>query len=454
MFDAIVLAAALFASAPAGGEDRVMTLYSPPIQTSPYVHDTHDLELEPNGEEAPAVPGHITGVKEQVLVDSKDPDAKPLDNSRFMIHHFVYFAGERVEQSKGGCWDGMGLLMSRGEEDPTGDFSTWSSPEQRARYGIPNRTAEGKAPSWQLLAMVMNHAKRPKKVFVRTRIWYTTQPREELTPLVVGDCKHMLNGMAYDVPGGGKPGAKFADESTWTVPEGVKGRILLASSHHHGGAKDHSLTSETCDRRLFRARAYYGAPDHIYNTIRPILHEPSPIANGTLRSERGVPIAGGEVFKRRALHDNENLHVAAMSFWILHVVDDPGVERCDPIPEDLREIDRPARFDRTPNHGLRVPQLAPPKPGRPRPASSDPLRVDDIGFGPGRVLARVGKPLTWEFAGALPHTVTVANGPLGFSSIYSGKVKGTYTFTPRRRGTYRLTCLVHPTTMGQTVVVK
>jgi len=70
------------------------------------------------------------------------------------------------------------------------------------------------------------------------------------------------------------------------------------------------------------------------------------------------------------------------------------------------------------------------------------------------VLARVGKPLTWEFAGALPHTVTVANGPLGFSSIYSGKVKGTYTFTPRRRGTYRLTCLVHPTTMGQTVVVK
>lgn len=454
MFDAIVAAAVLFASAPGAGEDRVMTLYSPAIQTAPYVHDTHQLDMQPDGEAAPAVPGYITGIKEQVLVDSKDPDAKPLDNSRFMIHHFVYLADERVEESKGGCWDGMGYLMSRGEEDPSGDFSTWSSPEQRARYGIPNRTAEGKAPPWRLMAMVMNHAKRPKKVFVRTRIWYTTEPREPLTPLVVGNCGHLLNGMAYDVPGGGKPGSEFADESTWTVPEGVKGRILLASSHQHGGAKYHTLTSETCDRRLFRARAYHGAPDHIYNRVRPILHEPSPIGNGTLRSERGVPIAGGEVFRRRAVHDNENLHVAAMSFWILHVVDDPEVERCDPIPGDLREIDRPARWDRTPPHDLKVPQLAPPAFGRLKPAGAEPLRVEDAGFVPARVRARVGKTITWRFDGAARHTVTVANGPVGFSSIYSGQTDGTYSFTPRRRGTYRLTCLVHPTTMGQTVVVE
>lgn len=37
---------------------------------------------------------------------------------------------------------------------------------------------------------------------------------------------------------------------------------------------------------------------------------------------------------------------------------------------------------------------------------------------------------------------------------YWGRSRGTCTFTPRRRGTYRLTCLVHPTRMGQTLVVK
>jgi plastocyanin len=66
----------------------------------------------------------------------------------------------------------------------------------------------------------------------------------------------------------------------------------------------------------------------------------------------------------------------------------------------------------------------------------------------------VNRPVTWRFAGVTPHTVTVANGPAGFSSLYSGRTQGTYTFTPRRRGTYRLTCLIHPTRMGQTLVVR
>ncbi len=458
MFTAFAIAVASVASGlappPAGGGDRVMTLYSPAIQTSPYVHDTHRLELKPDGAEAPAAPGYITGIKEQVLVDSKDPDAKPLDNSRFMIHHFAYFARDRVDETPGGCWKGLGYLMSRGEEDPTGDFSSWSTPATRARYGIVNRTADGRAPGWSLVAMVMNHEKRPKQVYVRTRIWYTTQPREALQPVVLGDCKHLINGMSYDVPGGGGRGSEFTDESEWTVPDDFSGRILLASSHHHGGAKDHTLDSRTCDRRLYSADAYYGPPDHIYNRIRPILHEPSPIANGAFRSAEGVPISGGEVLRRRAVHDNANLHVQAMSFWIMHVVRDPAVKRCAPLPADLREIDRPTRYDRTPPFGLRVPQLARPGPSPLRPAGEAPLRVADTGFDPGRVLGRVGEPLTWEFASKAPHTVTVANGPRGFSSVYSGRTSGRYTFTPRKRGTYRLTCLVHPTTMGQTVVVR
>jgi hypothetical protein len=450
----VAVTALLLVPAHAPAAERLLTLYSPAINTTPYVHDTHHVDLRPNGREAPATPGFITGVKEQVLVDSKDPDAKPLDNSRFMIHHFLFFAPARVDQAPGSCWGQIGFLFGRGEEHPDGNFGRFTPPAARARHGITNRDAAGAAPAWRLTAMVMNHVKRPKRVFVRTRLWYTDEPREPVSPVVVGDCRHLGNAMAYDVPGGGGPGSEFVDESSWTVPAGFNGRILYATSHQHGGAKRQTLDSRTCATRLFDARAYYGPPDHIYNTIRPILHEPGPIANGTFRSLEGVPITAGEVLHRRAVHDNANLHVAAMGFWVLHVVRDESVRPCSPLPGDIRELGRPARFDPTPNHGLRVPQLAPPPPMRPRPVGTRPLTVGDQGFGIGRVLARLNQPITWTIRSFAPHTVTVANGPIGFSTLYSGLVRGTYTFTPRRRGTYRLTCLVHPTTMGQTLVVK
>ncbi len=60
----------------------------------------------------------------------------------------------------------------------------------------------------------------------------------------------------------------------------------------------------------------------------------------------------------------------------------------------------------------------------------------------------MGERITWRFAGVEPHSVTVANGPRGFSSNYLGNTTGTYSFTPTVPGTYRLTCLIHPTTMG------
>ena len=56
--------------------------------------------------------------------------------------------------------------------------------------------------------MVMNHYKRPKNFYVRTRVWYTTEPRKSMMPLVVGNCRTLANGMAYDVPGGGAEGLR------------------------------------------------------------------------------------------------------------------------------------------------------------------------------------------------------------------------------------------------------
>jgi hypothetical protein len=444
--------ALLAVPAAASAEERVLTLYSPQIDSQPYVHDTHNVTLRPNGSEAPAEGGYITGIKEQVLVDSKDAGARPLPNAKMMIHHFLIFAPGRVDQLPGSCWGPTGFIGGRGEEHPSGDYTRWIRPEMRARYGVNNRLPGGSAPAWRLTAMVMNHYRRPKSFFVRLKVYYTTdEQRESVSPVVVGRCSAIANGMAYDVPGGGGKGSSFVDRTTWTAP--FNGRILLAASHHHGGAKRQTLESKTCNREIFDAPAYHGRPRHIYNRIRPILHEPGPIGNGTYTSAQGIPIRAGEVLERAAVHDNSNLHVASMGFWVLNMVRDDSVGDCAPLPGDIREVNRPRRFDRTPNHALKVPQLTKPRGVFTR-FSGEALSVGDHFFRPGKVSARVGERLTWSFDGDAPHSVTVANGPRGFSSIYTGRTDGSYSFTPDVPGTYRLTCLIHPTSMGQTVDVR
>lgn len=450
---ALAVAAVGLAAPAASAKERVLTLYSPQIHTRPYVHDTHHVTLLPNGREAPKTPGYITGFKEQVLVDSKKPDAKPLPIDKMMIHHFLYYAVGRVDQGTGSCWDGAGFIGGRGEEHPSGDYTRRYPASSRRRYGIANRRQDGTAPPWRLTAMVMNHYKKPKSFYVRTRIWYTDEKRESVSPTVVGNCSTLLNGMSYDVPGGGGKGSEYVDRTTWTVPQGLNARIVGAASHNHGGAKYQSLKSQTCQRKIFKAPAYYGRPDHIYNTIRPILHEPGPIANGTYASNDGIPISEGEVLERAAVHDNSNLHVASMGFWVLLLAKDDSVGRCDPMPTDVRELAKPKRFAAKPNYGLKVPQLS--KPTGPLQAfAGSPLAVDDQYFAPDRVTARAGEPVTWRFDGSEPHSVTVANGPRGFSSRYTGQTAGSYSYTPSVPGTYRLTCLVHPTTMGQTLEVR
>jgi plastocyanin len=450
----VVAVALLGVAAPAASaKEKVLTLYSPKIQSLPYVHDTHQVMLRADGREAPAEPGYITGWKEMALVDSKNPKAKPLPIAKMMVHHFLYFAPGTVNPAPGSCWGRSGFIGGRGEEHPLGRTATAIPAASRAKYGIANRTAAGTAPDWRLTAMVMNHYKRPKSFYIRTRVYYSTEPRTPVLPVVLGDCSHLANGMAYDVPGGGKKGSNFVSASDWTVPDGFNGRILIGASHHHGGAKHQTLESRTCGRRIYKARAYYGTRNHVYNTIRPILHEPGPVGNGTFATMQGVPITEGEVLRRVAVHDNHNLHVASMGFWSLWIVPDDSVRRCGPMPTDMVDINRPKRWDRTPNHDLRVPQLAKPGAGS-AVFSGTPLEIGDDFFRPGRITAKAGEPVLWNFGGTRPHSVSVANGPRGFSSIYWGQTSGTYSFTPKVRGTYRLVCLVHPTTMAQTLKVE
>lgn len=135
--------------------------------------------------------------------------------------------------------------------------------------------------------MVMNHFDAPKRVYLRTKIKYVTgERRTPVEPFVMG-CAQGLQAMAYDVPGGGPKGSTFVHRSRYRVPDDFNGRIVLAHSHHHGGAKWQTLKSRTCDRDLYRARAYHGMPDHVYNTIEPKLHEPGADRQRHLPVDRG-----------------------------------------------------------------------------------------------------------------------------------------------------------------------
>ena len=144
------------------------------------------------------------------LVDSKDPNAKPLPIAKMMVHHFLYFAPGRVDQGAGQLLERRRLHRRprRGAPPrPAADGAARSARE----YGINNRKADGTAPDWRLTAMVMNHYKKPKSFYVRTRVWYTTEKRTPVMPLVIGNCAHLANGMSYDVPGGGRKGSNFVD---------------------------------------------------------------------------------------------------------------------------------------------------------------------------------------------------------------------------------------------------
>ena len=93
----------------ASAKEEVLTLYSPKITSQPYVHDSHTVSLKPDGREAPAKPGYITAWKEQALVDSKNPKAKPLPIAKMMVHHFLYFAAGACRRAAGQLLVGRGL---------------------------------------------------------------------------------------------------------------------------------------------------------------------------------------------------------------------------------------------------------------------------------------------------------------------------------------------------------
>ena len=84
-------------------------------------------------------------------------------------------------------------------------------------------------------------------------------------------------------------------------------------------------------------------------------------------------------------------------------------------------------------------------------SSGKTVKVGDNYYGPKTLTVGRGTKVTWNWAGVLKHNIVVHKGPSSFSS--KTQVRGSYSHTFTRKGTYDLVCTIHPS-MKMTVVVR
>jgi plastocyanin len=84
--------------------------------------------------------------------------------------------------------------------------------------------------------------------------------------------------------------------------------------------------------------------------------------------------------------------------------------------------------------------------------SGDTIDVGRFRFAPANAAVRRGSQLRWRFWDDELHNVTLASGPVGFSSPNASDGRE-FSWKFDKPGTYRLYCTLHPVGMNQTVEV-
>ena len=430
----------------------MLTLYSPKIDSLPYVHDTHNVTLRANGREAPAEPGYILGFKEMALVDSKDPNAKPLPIAKMMVHHFLYFAPGRVNDAPGSCWRGSGFIGGRGEEHPLGRMMKGIPKPFRDRYGIANRTADGAAPG---LAPDRDGDEPLQAAEELLRPHQDPLHDRAARALAAARDRRLQPGSQRDVLRRRRR-RRARLRATSTRAPGPRPSTAASSPRSRTST---AAASTSCSRARRATGGSSRRPSttaaRATRTTRSGRSCTSPGRSGTAPTPRRPASRSprARCCRRAAVHDNHNLHVASMGFWITMFVRDDSVQRCGPLPDDIVEINRPKRFDRTPDHDLVVPQLARPR-GRSARSTAARSRSATTSSGRRGSPRASGRRSRGASTAQLPHTVTVANGPRGFSSIYWGQTAGTYSVTPQCPAPTSSPAWCTRRGMAQTLVVK
>jgi plastocyanin len=378
---------------------------------------------------SPTIDGFVTGMSSDVV----DKDGNSVPVTQVMLHHAVFAkagtADATCAQLTG--YDGRPLPL------PVQRF--YGAGEERAvltlpdGYGYPNRGSD----RWGLVFMLMNHQAVTRTVYVQYTVRYSSgAPLTPVQPYWF-DEHNCVADPIFDVPGTGLLFSTFSKRADYTMPE--SGRFVAAVGHMHGGGVRLDLTDRTCKTTLFTSEPTWGLP-----VVRPILHEPGPKHMTTLTTARGIPVSAGDRLRLTAVYDNSLPHARVMGVMGAYLAPGP-VTRCEPLPavppDPLSHPSAPPRF--------RLPLARQPVgPLRSVLASS----VGDFAYSAQRVVLRRGATFRWRFTGPSRHDVTVANGPVAFSS--QSRRNGTFSFRFTRPGVYRLFCSLHPTQMTQVLTVR
>jgi hypothetical protein len=418
-----VFAAAFYPSA-ASAADQTIVLRSAAITVSGY-GVSQNTQLAPS----PAVDGYVTAISADVV----DEAGVSIPVTSVMLHH-VALAKLGVPDatcSHFTAYDGTNLSV------PVQRF--YAEGEERAAlqlpagYGYPNRARD----RWGLVYMLMNHKPTPRTVYVQYTVRYSTG--QALTPVRPYwlDVRNCRADPKFDVPGGGALFSTYSQSADFTMPE--SGIIVAAGGHLHGGGLRIEFADQTCGTKLFTSEPTWGLP-----VVKPVIHEPGPKHMSTFSTANGIPVAAGDRLRMTATYENSLPHSRAMGIMMFFLAPRTTAP-CAPasaLPRDpLSHPSAPPRF--------RLPLVRRPVGPVRRVLSS---LVSDFAYAAQRVVVPRGSTFRWRFSGPSQHDVTVANGPIGFSSpsVFNGE----FAFRFTKPGVYQLFCSLHPTEMTQVVTVR
>lgn len=442
LLTAVVVAGAASAFAPSALAIPVTKTFT----VGPFEVDGYAVRQQATGNiPKPEGAGFITHMSADV-VDVKT--GKPVPISRIMLHHILF------------------LNLGDGSSPAGIDRSAfYGDGEERAKLDMPPGYGYPVAADdrWVIIWMLMNHRLEADEVMIRYRMTWETDPATQPVIPVGFDASRLRQGLVYDVPGGKPKGS--TDTRTMTRPSPVTGRIVAGLGHVHGGAKNLVLSQPDCGNRvIYRSQPTWGLASHPFYNVKPILHEPGPIDMSRFTSAQGIPVVKGQPLKLSSRYDAHRPHTRVMGLMVAYVAPDESVaDGCGPMPTDIRVLKTKTRGRAKPPL-FRVPLTGLDKRGRavtiekpPGPTSvfdgDAVIDVTAFAFSRPNVVVPRGSTVTWRFPDETRHDVTIADGPLGFSSdnLSDGR---TFAQKLDRPGTYKLFCSLHPVQMTQVVTVR
>ena len=250
---------------------------------------------------------------------------RPVPLQHVMLHHIVFInAGYSGGPAKTTSCHGR-----RGEP-------FWGTGEEHEHLELPPGYGYqvDRRDHWRMQTMLMSHGLRARHAYVQYTVRLVTGRRlQRVKPLWLR-AEGCLKFPSYEVDGGGAPGSTNVRRHRWTMP--FSGRIVASGAHLHGSSKGVEISEPGCgDRTIIRHDPRYGLPGDTVYKIRPILHEPGPIATGYFLSKQGIPVRRGQKLDVTGLYDDEHPHPGVMAIAHVYIAPDASVkDPCAPMPSD------------------------------------------------------------------------------------------------------------------------